>query len=369
MGGECAFFLVSHLCPSADPCPPIGCHRQRQQPSRDCKICPLKPISVDILGAMFKYVVLLILTLSFLLFLIFNPYVPGSFFQGSRDEAIRQQSPDLVITVKTTRGNHKTRVRQIVRSWFQLDPKNVYFVSDVTDTGLNATLGGNLINSHCPVGHSATALACKMNRELRVFVERDAKWSCHFDDDNYVNVPLLKELLLSMDETKAYYLGKASTAEPVSIPDRPMPPFWFGTGGAGVCLSQFAVRKAAPKIMNNGFRNLAARLGLPDDMALGFLMANLLDIELTQISSFYSHFDELNLIPIHELPNQHVLSAYTHPKQDNLVALPYLFAQQDDPFKFRSLHCFIFGQGCPPNAKKVFDRLRTEREEADYLRF
>ena len=39
------------------------------------------------------------------------------------------------------------------------------------------------------------------------------------DDDNFVNIPLLKEILLSMDESQPYYLGKKSTAESVSIYD------------------------------------------------------------------------------------------------------------------------------------------------------
>lgn len=91
-----------------------------------------------------------------------------------------------------------------------------------------------------------------------------------------------------MDEAQPFYLGKKSTAEPVSIYDGSKTtvcqlwfdnfnhffqrPFWFGTGGAGVCLSRAAVQKMAPRLANNGFRNLSSRLGLTDDMALGFFM-------------------------------------------------------------------------------------------------
>ena len=46
------------------------------------------------------------------------------------------------------------------------------------------------------------------------------RWFCHFDDDNYVNVPRLVNKLSQFDHRKDWYLGKPSLPEPLEILDR-----------------------------------------------------------------------------------------------------------------------------------------------------
>ncbi len=46
------------------------------------------------------------------------------------------------------------------------------------------------------------------------------RWFCHFDDDNYVNVPRLVEKLAQFDHRQDWYLGKPSLPEPLEILDR-----------------------------------------------------------------------------------------------------------------------------------------------------
>ena len=46
------------------------------------------------------------------------------------------------------------------------------------------------------------------------------RWFCHFDDDNYVNVPALVRKLQYYDHNKDWYLGKPSIPEPLEIMDR-----------------------------------------------------------------------------------------------------------------------------------------------------
>ena len=46
------------------------------------------------------------------------------------------------------------------------------------------------------------------------------RWFCHFDDDNYVNVPALVRKLKQFDHNKDWYLGKPSIPEPLEIMDR-----------------------------------------------------------------------------------------------------------------------------------------------------
>ena len=46
------------------------------------------------------------------------------------------------------------------------------------------------------------------------------RWFCHFDDDNYVNVPALVNKLSEFDYREDNYLGKPSIAQPLEILDR-----------------------------------------------------------------------------------------------------------------------------------------------------
>jgi len=43
------------------------------------------------------------------------------------------------------------------------------------------------------------------------------RWFCHVDDDNYVNVPALDELLKMYNPIGDWYLGRTSTPKPLQI--------------------------------------------------------------------------------------------------------------------------------------------------------
>ena len=45
------------------------------------------------------------------------------------------------------------------------------------------------------------------------------RWMCHFDDDTYVNIPELVELLKQYKHTEDWYLGKPSLKHPMEISD------------------------------------------------------------------------------------------------------------------------------------------------------
>lgn len=42
---------------------------------------------------------------------------------------------------------------------------------------------------------------------------------CHFDDDIYVNIPVLMELLQKYKHTDDWYLGKPSLRHPIEVND------------------------------------------------------------------------------------------------------------------------------------------------------
>ena len=46
-----------------------------------------------------------------------------------------------------------------------------------------------------------------------------ARWMCHFDDDMYVNIPELVNLLKGYKHTEDWYLGKPSLRHPMEISD------------------------------------------------------------------------------------------------------------------------------------------------------
>ena len=56
--------------------------------------------------------------------------------------------------------------------------------------------------------------------------------------------------------------------------------FLFGTGGAGFCLS----RVAAAGVATAGVQRTGDRIGLPDDVTVGFLAQRDLNLPLTQVS-------------------------------------------------------------------------------------
>ncbi|KAJ9590163.1 hypothetical protein L9F63_016719, partial [Diploptera punctata] len=49
---------------------------------------------------------------------------------------------------------------------------------------------------------------------------RRPRWFCHFDDDNYVNVPRLVNLLADYSPQEDWYLGKPSIRAPLEILNR-----------------------------------------------------------------------------------------------------------------------------------------------------
>lgn len=51
----------------------------------------------------------------------------------------------------------------------------------------------------------------------RISVLMCFRWFCHFDDDNYVNVPRLLKILDNYNPREDWYLGKPSIPAPLEI--------------------------------------------------------------------------------------------------------------------------------------------------------
>uniref|UniRef100_A0AC35FB46 Fringe n=1 Tax=Panagrolaimus sp. PS1159 TaxID=55785 RepID=A0AC35FB46_9BILA len=174
----------------------------------------------------------------------------------------------ILITVKTTFKNHLTRIRQIYDTWYKLAPESIYFISDAFDPVLNSTLQGRFVNTSCGSSHDPISLGCKLDEELKLIPKINPTWYCHVDDDNYVNVPALINTLNNFNPEFPYYIGRTATKQPTPQNGRY---FWFAIGGAGICLSKAAIKIMTPSIKDL-YNLYATRDGMPDDLALGFIM-------------------------------------------------------------------------------------------------
>ncbi|GMT14246.1 hypothetical protein PFISCL1PPCAC_5543, partial [Pristionchus fissidentatus] len=180
----------------------------------------------------------------------------------------------LIITVKTSSVYYKTRLRYILETWFNLAPNYIYFVSDKLDPRLPIDLGNHFIYTKCGVTHQRSTLVCKLSVELEMFFQAKADWSCHFDDDNYVNIPNLINFLSDFNPDIPHYIGRISVGRRIKVIYRNQTiGFTFGTGGAGFCLSRWVVSKLFELAKNNiTLLNVSNEIGTPDDVTLGFMI-------------------------------------------------------------------------------------------------
>lgn len=71
--------------------------------------------------------------------------------------------------------------------------------------------------------------------------------------------------------------------------------FWFGTGGAGICISRALANKMKPLMTDGRFSTIASKIDEPDDATLGFVVVHLLKVPLTILDSFHSHYELMSL--------------------------------------------------------------------------
>ncbi|CAL4141751.1 unnamed protein product [Meganyctiphanes norvegica] len=274
---------------------------------------------------------------------------------------------DIFITVKTTRAFHRTRLSIIIKTWFQLAKNQTWFFSDADDDEYHMLTNGHLINTNCPEGHDPDGLSCKMAKEFEAYIKSQKSWWCHFDDDNYVNTEQLVQILAQYDIDQDWYLGKPSTTYPLSIIDRgrvmKQTTFWFATGGAGLCISKSLGLKIIPYASNGNFIRISRKIGLPDDVTLGYIIEALIQNYLIVVPQFHSHLEVMKHISKEDLYKQ-ISYGYGRWDQrggevgeeegdgeqreggakagryiDNVIQVEDGLDKSIDPTRFLSLHC------------------------------
>ncbi|XP_014095726.1 fringe glycosyltransferase isoform X2 [Bactrocera oleae] len=269
---------------------------------------------------------------------------------------------DIFISVKTTKNYHDTRLALIIKTWFQLARDQTWFFTDTDDAYYQEKTKGHLINTNCSQGHFQEALCCKMSAELDVFLASGKKWFCHFDDDNYVNIPRLVKLLDEYSPSVDWYLGKPSIFSPLEIHLDSYPTsthknktssekisFWFATGGAGFCLSRALTMKMLPIAGGGKFISIGRKIRFPDDVTMGFIIEHLLKVPLRVVENFHSHLEPMEHIRPDTFQDQ-VSFSYAHMRNQWNVVRVDGFDLAKDPKRFYSLHCKLFPyfSFCPP---------------------
>ena len=139
-----------------------------------------------------------------------------------------------------------------------------------------------------------------MLKRLRAFCF--FRWSCHVDDDTYLNVATLRRTLAQHDHSRTLYIGRSSLNRPVTIGSAT---FEFATGAA-FCISRPLLERLRPHISRFG-SSLTPDFEAGDDVTLGYLVGlyngdgehskheafagQILRVPLTEDRSFHSHLE------------------------------------------------------------------------------
>uniref|UniRef100_A0ABI7Z4C7 MFNG O-fucosylpeptide 3-beta-N-acetylglucosaminyltransferase n=2 Tax=Felinae TaxID=338152 RepID=A0ABI7Z4C7_FELCA len=244
------------------------------------------------------------------------------------------QLRDVFITVKTTRAFHHSRLELLLDTWVSRTREQV--------------TRSHLVVTNCSAEHSHPALSCKMAAEFDTFLASGLRWFCHVDDDNYVNPRALLKLLKTFPQTRDVYLGRPSLNRPIRASEpRPhnrtrLVQFWFATGGAGFCINRKLALKMAPWASGSRFVETAALIRLPDDCTVGYIVECKLGGHLQPSPLFHSHLETLQLLGAAQLPEQVTLSYGVFEGKLNVIKLEGPFSPEEDPSRFRSLHCLLY---------------------------
>jgi len=252
---------------------------------------------------------------------------------------------DIFITVKTSYKFHQSRLAVILKTWYQLARDQIWFFTDASDDSLDDVMANHLVITKCPSDHSRQALCCKMQAEFDAFLASNKKWFCHFDDDQYVNIPALVRKLSQFDYRREWYLGKPSIQHPLEILDRDSPDiqkrisFWFATGGAGFCLSRSLANAMIDVAGGGKFEAVGDRMRLPDDVTMGYVIDHLVKVKMTVIDEFHSHLEPLRFVK--NFDDQISFSYGNYGTEMNTLEVDG-FGLEEDGTRFLSLHCKLF---------------------------
>lgn len=258
------------------------------------------------------------------------------------------QLGDIFIGVKTTWSFHRSRLDLLLDTWVSRTRQQTFIFTDSPDELLQERLGSHLVVTNCSAEHSHPALSCKMAAEFDAFLVSGLRWFCHVDDDNYVNPKALLQLLRTFPQDHDVYVGKPSLNRPIHASELQsknrtrLVRFWFATGGAGFCINRQLALKMVPWASGSHFVDTSALIRLPDDCTVGYIIECKLGGRLQPSPLFHSHLETLQLLGTAQLLEQVTLSYGVFEGKLNIIKLPGPFSHEEDPSRFRSLHCLLY---------------------------
>ncbi|XP_069809794.1 beta-1,3-N-acetylglucosaminyltransferase radical fringe [Dendropsophus ebraccatus] len=272
--------------------------------------------------------------------------------EGGLKDSPRVTNPlqigDIFIAVKTTRKYHKSRLDLLLKTWISKAKEQTFIFTDWEDQELRQKAGMQMVNTNCSAVHTRQALCCKMAVEYDKFVLSSKKWFCHLDDDNYLNLWALLNLLSEFPHNADVYVGRPSLDHPVETLDRVKGDgaaslkFWFATGGAGFCISRGLALKMSPWASMGNFISTAEKIRLPDDCTIGYIIEAMLEVKLQHSNLFHSHLENLPRLPQNSLLQQVTLSYGGPESRRNVVRVAGPFSLEQDPTRFKSVHCLLY---------------------------
>lgn len=118
--------------------------------------------------------------------------------------------------------------------------------------------------------------------------------------------------------------------------------FVFATGGAGICLSRALAMKMLSIASIRKFESIGDRIGLPDDVTMGYIIEHLLNVPLTVIDTFHSHLEPMEFLRSESFKDQVTFSYANIQNETNTINIDGFFNRTIDPTRFYSLHCHLF---------------------------
>ena len=168
------------------------------------------------------------------------------------------------------------------------------------------------------------------------------------DDDNCVNTSALLKLLRALPEALDVYIGRPSLNWLIHASElQPhyhtrLVQFWFATWGGGFCINQKLALKMAPWASSCCFVDTSALIRLPDDCTVGYKIECKLGGCVQPSPLFHLHLETVQLLGAAKLPKQLTLSYDVFEGKLNVIKLQGPFSPEEDPSRFRSLHCFLY---------------------------
>ncbi|UJR23160.1 hypothetical protein I4U23_026179 [Adineta vaga] len=251
---------------------------------------------------------------------------------------------DILLVIRTSKNSQSSRMPVIIDTWYQFSPESTY----ITTNGdvnffyrkLPKQYHHHIYSTNCSQAHTIPDLCCHSASEFFIYFqnENQYKWLCRFDDDQYVNVPLLVDYLKQFSPENEYlYIGKPSMKEPKSGRGRH---FWFGTYGGGICFSKSLLHKIYDDIQpNERFVNGCVSSRYPDDTHIAYILQAEHNINLTIAKHFHHHIESDLFTNLTNPSNidQAITLGFKGPNVPRFVRL-----RKHEEFHMHTLHCLLY---------------------------